>query len=209
VREKTPAVPKLEIRAVSRGDWPVLERLFGANGACGGCWCMWWRVERGGRTWEEAQGSPNRARLRRLLSRGALEAVIAFADGEPVGWCSFGPRASFPRLERSRVLARDHEEDTWSIVCFFLPARWRGRGVATRLLAAATARAFELGAREVEGYPVPVRDPARAVPAAFAWTGVPALFERAGYEPLERQAGLRPIFVRRPEVRAPKKRRKS
>jgi hypothetical protein len=24
--------------------WHDLEQLFGTRGACGGCWCMWWRV---------------------------------------------------------------------------------------------------------------------------------------------------------------------
>jgi hypothetical protein len=42
--------------------------------------------------------------------------------------------------------------------------------------------ARELGAREVEGYPLEwKKGPA---PAAFAYTGVPALFTAAGYEPM-------------------------
>src|SRR5262249_49234892 len=32
--------------------WPALEELFGENGACGGCWCMVWRVQKGER-WDE------------------------------------------------------------------------------------------------------------------------------------------------------------
>jgi hypothetical protein len=27
-------------------NWIDLEKLFGAHGACGGCWCMWWRLKR-------------------------------------------------------------------------------------------------------------------------------------------------------------------
>src|SRR5262249_10647025 len=174
-----------------------LARLFGANGACGGCWCMWWRVPRGGRLWEEAKGRKNRDRFRRLVRAGKVHGVLAFRGEEPVGWCSFGPRAAFRRLETVKALRHEAAEGTWSIVCFYIPARWRGRGVATRLLAAATERAFELGARVLEAYPVVPKED-KAIPAAFAWTGVPALFEGAGDEELERPGAARPGYVHEP-----------
>ncbi len=188
--------PAIEIRALERDDWKLVARLFGTNGACGGCWCMWWRVERGGKTWEAAKGARNRSRLARAVRAGQVHAVLALDGAKPVGWCSFGPRESFPRLANSRVLARVSPPDTWCIVCFFLPARWRGLGIATRLLDAATERAFALGARQVEGFPVPPSKTGAAVPAAFAWTGVPALFRKTGFKPLRRPHGLRPIWVR-------------
>ena len=49
----------IEVRTLKADDWPVIRRLFGDNGACGGCWCMWWRVPRGGKLWEEAKGGKN------------------------------------------------------------------------------------------------------------------------------------------------------
>ena len=186
----------IEIRPLARGDWKTLERLFGENGACGGCWCMTWRVERLGKTWEAAKGAVNRERLRALVRRDAVHAMIAYLADEAIGWCSFGPRASFPRIESSRALRCDSAPGTWSIVCFFIPARWRGQRVATRLLAAATQNAFELGARAIEGYPaVPYGEDER-IPAAFAWTGVPALFEKNGYRRVKREDGARPIYLR-------------
>ncbi len=192
---KSAGAARLTLRALTKADWPVIERLFGPNGACGGCWCMWWRVPMGGKTWDAAKGQPNRDRLREAVRKGKVYGMLAFAGDEPVGWCSFGPRSAFPRLERVKALQKETPADTWSIVCFYIPARWRGRGVATRLLEAATAEAFAQGAREVEGYPVPPKKD--VVPAAFAWTGVPALFERAGYVELTRREASRPIFVKR------------
>jgi GNAT superfamily N-acetyltransferase len=153
---------------------------------------MWWRVPKGGKTWEEAKGRRNRDRMRRLVRAGAVHAVLAFSGDEPVGWCSVGPRETFPRLETVKALRRPVPEGTWSVVCFFIPARWRGKGVATRLLEAATKLAFEHGARAVEGYPVVPRG--KTMPAAFAWTGVPALFERAGYGKLPGEGTTRPIY---------------
>jgi GNAT superfamily N-acetyltransferase len=197
--ERPATAGAVTVKPLGGNDWPAVERLFGSKGACGGCWCMWWRVEAGGQPWEERKGEPNRARLARLVRAGAVHAVLAFAGGEPVGWCCFGPRGDFPRVARVRALARDASPRTWSIICFYIPAAWRRHGIAGRLLAAATARAFALGAAEVEGYPaVPKRSPDR-VPAAFASTGVPSLFKAAGYRELRRPGppGYYRLWVRR------------
>jgi GNAT superfamily N-acetyltransferase len=188
---------KITVRPLTPGDWPVVAKLFGANGACGGCWCMWWRVPQGGKLWRESQGAKNRDAFRRLVRAGKVHAVLAFAGDEPVGWCSFGPKESFPRMKRIRALQHESPEGTWAVVCFYIPARWRGRGVATALTEAATARALELGAKAVEGYPVVPKEGTR-MSGAFAWTGVPALFERAGYEEMERDGPVRPVYTINP-----------
>jgi hypothetical protein len=68
--------------------------------------------------------------------------------------------------------------------------------VARRLLEEATAQAFRMGAREVEGYPVLPKEAPKAVPAAFAWTGVPALFEAVGYTEQPQPEGARRIYIK-------------
>jgi GNAT superfamily N-acetyltransferase len=175
----------------------VITKLFGGNGACGGCWCMWWRVPRGGKLWEEAKGQRNRETFQRLVEHGQVNAIVAFAGDEPVGWCSFGPRQTFPRLKTVRALKTGWTEGTWSIVCFFVRSGWRGRGIGTRMIKAATDRAFELGAQEIEGYPVAPKTPSAPIPHAFAWTGVPALFQAAGYQEKPVPKGSRPVFIKR------------
>lgn len=188
-----PVAPdRLATRPLEPGDWPLVERLFGTNGACGGCWCMWWRVPMGGRTWDAAKGAPNRAALRALVESGTASGVLALDGDEPVGWCAVGPRAQFPRIDRSRALARDWGERTWSLNCLYVPARWRGCGVATALVAAAVALAKARGAAEIEAYPQAVR-PGERQAGAFVWTGVPSLFEAHGFEgqnPPDRGRGL-------------------
>jgi GNAT superfamily N-acetyltransferase len=186
----------IHIRPVVSGDWPIIVQLFGDKGACGGCWCMWPRVPRGGKLWQDLKGAKNRERFRRLVRAGKVHGVLAFCGETPVGWCSFGPRRTFPRLETIRALKRDWSEGTWSIVCFYVPAAWRGHGIASRLLDAATKRAWALGAHEIEGYPAIPNKPPEPLPAVFAWTGVPALFERAGYSALPRPKASRTIFVK-------------
>ena len=195
---KKPAAPvPIRVRPVKPGDWEIIVRLFGDNGACGGCWCMWPRVPRGGKLWEEVKGRKNRDSLRRLVRAGKIHAVLAFSGREPVGWCSFGPRETMPRLATVRALQRESSKETWSVVCFFIPARWRGHGVAGQLLEAATREAFARGAAEIEGYPVLPKSASSPVPAVFAWTGVPTLFRRAGYTRLRRPGASRPMYLKR------------
>lgn len=171
-----------EIRALRATDGPVVEALFGANGACGGCWCMWARLPRGGKLWEQSKGEPNRRAQLELVRGGASHALLAIDDGAAIGWCSLGPRGDFPRLERVKAARSRWDANTWSVVCFFIPARRRGQGLASALLDAAIEYAREHGARELEGYPVRGADGAgQLMPAAFSWTGVVSMFERRGF----------------------------
>jgi len=154
---------------------------------------MHWRL-RGAAAWAKAKGAGNRRAFRDLVEAGEGRGCIALADGEPVGWCSLGPKAGFPRLMASRTLATESDGGTWSVVCFFIPSAWRGRGVAARLLEGAVRQARRLGARRLEGYPVAVRSGSR-YPSTFAFVGVPALFAGAGFERLRRKPGTRPIYA--------------
>ena len=187
-------IPELTVRPLTRDDWPVIERLFGPKGACGGCWCMLWRAPYGGQRFEDDKGLPNKQAFRKLVSSGEVYGCLAFAGNEPVGWCSIGPRGSFPGLERSRVLQTDWDEGTWSVTCLFIPQRWRGRGIALALVRNAVELARHEGARELEAYPVVPRCEGTAIPAAFAWTGVPSIFEKAGFLVATPVGNRRPIY---------------
>lgn len=167
-------------RELTPDQWPVLERLFGANGACGGCWCQHWRLPEGQR-WEEVKGAEARRRLEEQVRAGETRGVLAFDGDEPVGWATFGPRTSFPRLDRSRTLACDDADRVWSLPCFFVRAGRRGQGVATALLEGALAALRARGAEVAEAYPVRPKRAGEAIPAAFAWTGTRAMFDRAGF----------------------------
>jgi GNAT superfamily N-acetyltransferase len=172
--------PKLVVRDLTPARWPALEALFGERGACGGCWCMYWRIEKGER-WEDLQGASAKRRMKRLVGSGKALGAIAFAYKEPVGWIAYGPRREFPRLDRARTLACDDADRVWSLPCFFIKAGWRDQGVAAMLLAHALKSLARRGADVAEGYPVNLK-PGQRLPNAFAWTGTRALFERAGFE---------------------------
>jgi GNAT superfamily N-acetyltransferase len=182
------------IRLLSKDDWPLIEALFGANGACGGCWCMYWRVARHGKQWEAIKGEPNRHAFSRLVAEGRVHGVLAVSDGTPVGWCCFGPRGDFPRLLKSRNLQRPEAGQQWSVVCFFVRRAFRRCGLGVSLLQAATDAATAHGVAEIEGYPKQVRADS-SLPGSFIWTGTEAMFLAAGYRKVPREQGLPPIYV--------------
>lgn len=164
---------------VTPAHWPKLEELFGERGACGGCWCQAWRIEKGEK-WEEVKGAVAKERFRRGIESGTILGILAFEGGTPVGWCTFGPRRSFPLLDRTRAYQCEDADEVWSIPCFYVPRIHRNRGIAHALLAAALAALKARGARIAEGYPAkPNRDGAYI--STFAWTGTDSLFEKAGF----------------------------
>jgi GNAT superfamily N-acetyltransferase len=181
---------ELDIHPLTPERWPDLERLFGPRGAVGGCWCMWWRVP--ARDWDAVKGEPNKLALRAIVAEGESTGLLAYADGEPVGWCSVAPRADFERLNRSRVLAPVDEEPVWSVVCFFIARKHRSRGVGSALLRAAADFAAERGARTVEGYPVDKQGPRS--PDPFVYTGTMSMFTAAGFREVQRRSPTRPIM---------------
>jgi GNAT superfamily N-acetyltransferase len=157
--------------------WPALERLFGPNGACAGCWCMFWRLEEGER-YDEIKGPRAKRRFKALAMKGKVHGVLAFCEGEPVGWCAFERRVDFPRLDRAPSLRVIDADRVWSLPCFFVKAGWRGKGVAAAMLRAAETALARRGAKIAEAYPV---KPAGRIAGAFAYTGVTSMFERAGF----------------------------
>jgi GNAT superfamily N-acetyltransferase len=170
--------------------WADFETLFGPQGACGGCWCMWWRLTH--REFERNKGEPNRRAMKKLVGSGQIPGILAYQRGRPVGWCSVGPRKSFPRLERSRLLKRVDDQPVWSVVCFFVARSHRRQGLATRLLEAAVEYAERNGARIVEGYPVePKRDRA---PDLFLYHGPASSFRRTGFREVARRSDTRHIM---------------
>lgn len=181
---------QLEFHPLTLERWGDLEGLFGARGACGGCWCMWWRLRR--RDWEARRGTGNKRALKALVRRGAQTGLIAYAGAEPVAWCAFAPRAEYPVLARSRILKPVDEVAVWSVTCFFVAPEWRGRGLTSRLLRAAARVAANAGARVLEGYPHELGGD--TLPGPFVHTGLLSAFERAGFREVARRSAKRPIL---------------
>lgn len=184
--------PAIAVVPATASCWADLETMFGPRGACGGCWCMAWRLPRA--AYDRGKGARNKARLKALLRAGPPPGVLAFADGQAVGWCAIAPREAYPVLARSRVLSPVDDRPVWSVSCFFVARGFRRQGLARRLLEGAVSLAAAHGARLVEGYPVEPKS--GAVPDVFAWTGLPGTFLAAGFREVARRSATRPIMRR-------------
>jgi len=150
---------------------------------------MWWRLNRV--EWNRGKGEGNRKALRKLVHSGAEAGVLAYADGEPVGWCAIAPREQYPRLGRSRILKPVDDQPVWSVTCFFIARGFRHQGLSTKLLKAAVDFARARGAKIVEGYP---HDSKKATADVFVYTGLVSAFRKAGFKEVARRSKTRPIM---------------
>jgi GNAT superfamily N-acetyltransferase len=197
--ESTPA--EIEIHPLTSERWRDLERLFGPRGAYGGCWCMYWRVARS--QFKDGQGAGNKRALHRIVDDGKVPGVLAYRDGEAVGWCSIAPRSEFASLNRSRTLQPLDDQPVWSIVCFYVHPRHRGVGLVAALIEGAVAWARSQGAQVIEAYPTVPRG--KTLPPVSSYMGLPAHFERAGFEERARPSPAKAV-MRRTVRTAPKRR---
>ncbi len=177
---------------LTKERWEDFENLFGARGACGGCWCMYQRLPRA--EFESGKGEGNRRAMKQLVTNGAIPGLIAYEGDEPVAWCSVAPRAHFPGLERSRILKPVDEKPVWSITCFFVAKHHRRRGLTVQLLRAACEHVKKSGGKIVEGYPIEPKQ--ESMPDVFVWTGLVAAFKKAGFKECARRSETRPIMRR-------------
>jgi GNAT superfamily N-acetyltransferase len=186
----TAATKTLKFYSVTPSRWADLERLFGSHGACGGCWCMFWRLPR--KQYELHKGDRNKTALRKLVESGRRPGILAYAGREPIGWCAVAPRSEYVALERSRILQPVDDEPVWSISCLFVRKDFRRQGISSLLLQQAAALAKKQGAKIVEGYP---SDPAsEKSPDPFLWHGVTSAFVAAGFKEVARRSASRPIM---------------
>lgn len=175
----------LEIRPLTSEHIPDLAQLF-ATGDPRWCWCMYFRAR--GRSWANSSAASNRADLEGLTTKAdeagdVAPGLIAYRDGAAIGWVSLGPREDYERLAFSKMLRPIDERPVWSIVCFVVLGRQRGRGVGTALLDAAIAYARERGATTLEAYPI--HESRGRISSASAYTGTQGMFERAGFQVVE------------------------
>jgi GNAT superfamily N-acetyltransferase len=180
---------RIEFGPLEPEDWESLEQLFGKRGASEGCWCMWWRQTEA--EFKEKHGEPNRLAFKSLVESGVVPGLLAYEAGLPVGWCAMEPRESYPRLERSRTLARIDDQPVWSVTCFYINKQYRGRGLMRGLLAAAIDWAAKNGAHIIEAYPTALPQGARV---SSAYMGVVPVFLEAGFVEMARRSQRQPIM---------------
>jgi GNAT superfamily N-acetyltransferase len=187
---------KLEIEPLTPARWDDLVELFARPGAsiARGCYCMCYR--RSGKLEKPARltySESNKRALKGLVDAGVVPGLIGYENGRAVGWVSLGPREDYAKLARSPVMKPVDAKPVWSIVCFFVDAEARHRGVAEALLQGATAWARDCGAKLIEAYPCD--KPEGSVDDSM-WFGAKPMFDRAGFVEVARRKPTRPVMRR-------------
>lgn len=177
---------RLDIRPLTPELWPALEALFGANGACNGCWCMYGRI---GSAYRRRPRERNKAEFREVVRRGPPPGLLAFDGETPIAWCQVTPRDAVPWLDRIWRLKRIDDLPVWSLSCLYVRKGYRRRGVTAQLIAAALDAARRAGAPALEAYPFDA-----AVSPSASGSGYASSFARAGFTVVARRDPARPIM---------------
>jgi GNAT superfamily N-acetyltransferase len=180
----------IQVYPLTQERWQDLVDLFNRPGGSivRGCWCMHYRKTGSDAS---ASGEKNKRALHSLVGRGHIPGLLAYENGQAVGWVSISPREEYLRLERSPVMKPVDEQPVWSIVCFYVEPRSRGQGITRALLDGAVEYARSQGARLVEAYPVDKQGPSHP---DFMWFGAKEVFDRAGFKEVARRKPTRPVM---------------
>ncbi len=150
---------------------------------------MFWKLR--GKAYEEAKGLEARLMHKSIVDSGTSTGLLAYLQGEVVGWVAVEPREAYQKLAHSRALKPVDDQPVWSVTCFFVAKKHRRSGITVKLLKAAVEHVRVNGGKIVEGYPV---DAQKDMPASFIYTGTASAFKRAGFKESERNTPTRPIF---------------
>jgi GNAT superfamily N-acetyltransferase len=154
------------------------------------CYCMETHRTQTDEEWAVRTAADNRRDMAGFINEGKVTALLAFADGKPVGWCNYGETTRLNGVMHRFGLNAAEQQGVGSLACFVIAAPYRGHGVATKLLAAALERLRERGVKVAEAYPV------KDVKSAQSnYRGPLSMYLAAGFEPY-RETG-RHLIVRK------------
>ncbi len=199
---KSPARTPVDVRELTADRLADLAELFGTNKTTAGCYCTWFLkpVKQSHAGW----GATNRREFEAFAREADPPAgLLAYRDGEAVGWCAVGPRSRYTRMLKAPTLReRDPAEDdsVWLVTCFFVRRDARRGGVTRALLDGAAALARKRGAVAIEGFPLSGTG-RRSTSDAFV--GVEPLFTSCGFVAVAHPSASRVIMRR--DLRARRK----
>jgi GNAT superfamily N-acetyltransferase len=154
----------LRVVPANEASWEDLQTVLGTRGSGARCQCQRFKLA----PRESFASVPVEDRADRLREQtdsgnpgsGTTSGLVAYLDGEPVGWCAVEPRPAYTGLLRNNRVpwqGRDEDKDDasiWAVTCLFARAGFRKRGVSRALAMAAVEHARRQGARAIEGYPI-------------------------------------------------------
>jgi GNAT superfamily N-acetyltransferase len=191
----------ISVKPANEASWEDLQTIFGTRGQGARCQCQRYKL----RARESFGSFPAEERAHRLREQtdcghpesDTTSGLVAYLDGNPVGWCAVEPRTAYEGLVRNYRVpwegrAEDKADDSvWAVTCLFTRAGFRKRGVSRALARAAVDFARERGARAIEGYPITTKN----VIAEELHVGTEGVFAAAGFTEVSRPT-LRRVVMR-------------
>jgi GNAT superfamily N-acetyltransferase len=192
---------EITVVPANEARWKDLAAVFGKRGQGAVCWCQRYKLA----PREAFKHVPAAERAERLKAQagcggpGPTSGLVAYRQGEPVGWCAVEPRCAYPGLLRVyRVPWAGRTEDrtdasVWAVTCFFVRAGFRRQGVSYALARAAVGFAEARGARALEGYPM-LTAPGQEITWGEMSVGARSVFEAAGFREVSRPSARRMVM---------------
>ncbi|MGQ0608673.1 MAG: GNAT family N-acetyltransferase [Chloroflexota bacterium] len=188
----------------NRASCEDMEAVFGTRGTAAVCWCQRYKLA-AGEAFSKFPAEERAIRLRMQTSCGdpaapTTSGLVAYLDGEPVGWCAVEPRTAYSGLRRVfRVPWEGRSEDkaddgVWAVTCVFVRAGYRRRRIAYALAEAAVDFARERGARALEAYPM-ITQPGQEISWDEIHVGTRRVFAAAGLAEVHRPT-IRRVVMR-------------
>ncbi|MCA1587925.1 MAG: GNAT family N-acetyltransferase, partial [Chloroflexi bacterium] len=154
----------ISVVPANEAPWADIQAVFGTRGASSVCWCQRYKLaprEAFSRFPAEERAARLRAQTNAARPQApATSGLVAYLEGQPVGWGAVEPRPAYGgllRVYRTPWEGRDEnraDESVWAVTCLLVRAGFRGRGIAYALARAAVEHARRRGARALEAYPM-------------------------------------------------------
>jgi hypothetical protein len=88
--------PRLNLffRPLTLKEWKDFENLFGEKGACAGCWCMYWLMNKKEYD-EKRKDGRTKEEMKKLVNNKVIPGIIAYDNDKPVGWIAIQKREKY------------------------------------------------------------------------------------------------------------------
>ena len=184
----------LAIHPLTPDRWDDFVALFETDSMCRMCWCLAHRLPPPVR--KSMNGAVRKKHMAKAVKAGPAPGLLAYRNGEAVGWLAIAPRPETPEFNTGRKssavenLADAEDHSVWAATCFYVRKDARGEGVTAALVKAGAAWATAQGGKRLEACPM---DHEEKRSTAGLFVGPKRVFDRAGFKTvLERKAG-RPL----------------
>lgn len=124
---------------------------FADNPRWRSCYCQFLHVDHNKVQWKTRTADENRAAACTRIACSRMQGLLAYRDGEVVGWCNAAPRAL---LEAFADEPDPDAAELGQITCFVVALPHRRTGVARALLDAACEMLRDQGLRIAEASPL-------------------------------------------------------